>query len=47
MRPFEGARELLVELKDRGHPLVLASSAKGDDVEHYVELLDAGELIDA
>jgi HAD superfamily hydrolase (TIGR01549 family) len=44
---FEGARELLVELRDRGHPVVLASSAKEEETEHYVELLEAGEFIEA
>jgi HAD superfamily hydrolase (TIGR01549 family) len=44
--PLEGARELLVELERRGHPLVLASSAKEDEVEHYVDLLDARDLAD-
>jgi HAD superfamily hydrolase (TIGR01549 family) len=47
VQPFEGAHELLVELQRRGHTLVLASSAHGDDVEHYVDLLDARELADA
>ncbi len=47
VRPFDGARELLVELKARGHSVVLASSAHGDDVEHYVDLLDARDLADA
>jgi phosphoglycolate phosphatase-like HAD superfamily hydrolase len=47
VRPFEGARELIAELRDRGHPVVLASSAKAEETEHYVELLDAGELIEA
>jgi HAD superfamily hydrolase (TIGR01549 family) len=45
--PFEGARDLIVELRDRGHPVVLASSAKREETDHYVELLDAGELIEA
>jgi phosphoglycolate phosphatase-like HAD superfamily hydrolase len=44
---FEGARELLVELGERGHAIVLASSAKAAEAEHYVELLDAGELLEA
>jgi HAD superfamily hydrolase (TIGR01549 family) len=44
VRPFEGARELVAELKRRGHAVVLASSAHGDDVERYVDLLDAREL---
>jgi HAD superfamily hydrolase (TIGR01549 family) len=42
---FEGARELLEDLKRRGHRLVLASSAKQDEVDHYLELLDARELV--
>jgi HAD superfamily hydrolase (TIGR01549 family) len=44
---FEGAPELIVELKQRGHPVVLASSAKSDEVDHYLDLLDARELVDA
>ena len=44
--PLEGARELMLELKDRGHALVLASSAKQHEVDHYVDLLDARELAD-
>lgn len=46
VQPFEGARELLMALRDRGHPCVLASSAKREETEHYIELLDAAELID-
>ncbi len=45
--PFEGARELLDELKRRGHDVVLASSAKQEEVEHYVDLLDARGLADS
>ena len=41
-----GARELIEELKERGHPVVLASSAKPDEVDHYLDLLDARELAD-
>ncbi len=40
------ARELILALKDRGHAVVLASSAKSDEVEHYVGLLDAAEIVD-
>jgi phosphoglycolate phosphatase-like HAD superfamily hydrolase len=47
VRPFEGARELIVELRERGHTVVLARSAKAKDTEHYVELLDVGELLEA
>jgi HAD superfamily hydrolase (TIGR01509 family) len=47
VRPFEGARELLEALKGRGHTVVLASSAKEDEVEHYLDLLEARELADS
>ena len=46
VEPLHGARELIVDLKDRGHTVVLASSAKADEVEHYLDLLDARELAD-
>ena len=43
---MEGARQLIVDLKERGHTVVLASSAKDDEVEHYLDLLDAREVAD-
>ena len=43
---LEGATELIRELKERGHTVVLSSSAKSSEVEHYVDLLDARELAD-
>jgi HAD superfamily hydrolase (TIGR01509 family) len=46
VRPLEGSRELIVELKERGHTVVLASSAKQDEVEHYLGLLEARDLAD-
>jgi HAD superfamily hydrolase (TIGR01509 family) len=46
VRPLAGARELLCELKRRDHALVLASSAKQHEVDHYLDLLDARELAD-
>jgi HAD superfamily hydrolase (TIGR01549 family) len=46
VEPLEGARELMVELKERGHPVVLASSAKEDEVDHYLDLLGARDLAD-
>jgi HAD superfamily hydrolase (TIGR01509 family) len=42
--PMEGARELLEELNHRGHTVVLASSAKRQEVEHYLDLIDARDL---
>ena len=47
VEPFAGARELIADLKGRGHTVVLASSAKEDEIEHYIDLLDARELADA
>ncbi|MFL5828801.1 MAG: HAD family hydrolase [Solirubrobacteraceae bacterium] len=47
VEPMEGARELLEDLKRRGHTVVLASSAKSDEVDHYLELLDARNIADA
>jgi HAD superfamily hydrolase (TIGR01549 family) len=46
VEPLHGARELIVELKESGHAVVLASSAKSQEVEHYLDLLDARELAD-
>ena len=47
VRPLEGARGLIEDLQRAGGPVVLASSAKPDEVEHYLDLLDARELADA
>jgi HAD superfamily hydrolase (TIGR01509 family) len=44
---MENSRELIENLKARGHQVVLASSAKEDEVEHYLDLLGARELADA
>jgi HAD superfamily hydrolase (TIGR01549 family) len=44
---IDGSRELLVELKERGHRVVLASSANADEIEHYLDLLDARQITDA
>ncbi len=41
------SRELIAALKERGHRVVLASSAKSDEVEHYLGLLGAREVVDA
>jgi HAD superfamily hydrolase (TIGR01549 family) len=46
VEPLAGARELIEDLKQRGHAVVLASSAKKEEVEHYLDLLDARELAD-
>jgi HAD superfamily hydrolase (TIGR01549 family) len=46
VEPLEGAKELIGDLKRRDHAVVLASSAKEDEVEHYVDLLEAREVVD-
>ena len=43
---LDGARDLIEELKQRGHSVVLASSAKSNELDHYLDLLDARELVD-
>jgi HAD superfamily hydrolase (TIGR01509 family) len=46
VEPLEGARALMETLKERGHAVVLASSAKPNEIEHYIDLLDARDLAD-
>jgi HAD superfamily hydrolase (TIGR01509 family) len=46
VEPLEGARELITDLRQGGHPVVLASSAKPDEVDHYLDLLDARGIVD-
>jgi HAD superfamily hydrolase (TIGR01549 family) len=47
IQPFEGARELLAEVTQRGFRLVLASSGKSQHVEAFLDLIDAKSLADA
>lgn len=47
IRPLEGARELLEEIKRRGHRVVLSSSAKEEELEHYLDLVGARGIADA
>jgi HAD superfamily hydrolase (TIGR01509 family) len=42
-----GARALIEDLRAAGHAVVLASSAKPEELEHYLTLLDARSLVDA
>jgi HAD superfamily hydrolase (TIGR01509 family) len=46
VQPLPGAGQLLETLHARGHTIVLASSAKPDELQHYIELLDAQSVID-
>ncbi|MGH3102330.1 MAG: HAD family hydrolase [Thermoleophilia bacterium] len=44
VRPLDSARELIGDLAGDGRAVVLASSAKPDEVEHYLDLLEVREL---
>jgi len=46
VRPLPEARRLVEVLKERGHAVILASSAKSGEVGHYLDLLDVRELAD-
>jgi len=46
VEPLSGARGLLLDLTQRGRVVVLASSAKETEVDHYLDLLNARELVD-
>jgi HAD superfamily hydrolase (TIGR01509 family) len=46
VEPLPGARALLVALRERGATVVLASSAKAGEVDVYLDMLDARELVD-
>jgi HAD superfamily hydrolase (TIGR01549 family) len=46
IQPFEGAHELLEEVKRRGFRLVLASSGKSQHVEAFLDLVDGKSLAD-
>ena len=43
---FDGARGLIEDLRGAGAAVILASSAKEREVDHYLDLLDARELVD-
>ncbi|MBW3592838.1 MAG: HAD family hydrolase, partial [Actinobacteria bacterium] len=45
--PLAEARELMAELKERGHSVVLASSSIKAHLDHFLDLLDARELADS
>ena len=47
VRPLEGARGLIEDLKGKGREVVLASSAKPEEDDHNLDLLDARDLTDA
>lgn len=47
VQPMKGSRELIEDLRRRGHTVVLASSAKEAEIDHYLDLLDGRELANA
>ena len=44
--PFQGAHDLVAELKSRGHTVVLASSSVEKHAEHFIDLLEIRDLVD-
>jgi HAD superfamily hydrolase (TIGR01509 family) len=46
VRAFPHARDLLARVKDTGRLVVLASSASGEELDHYLRVLDARALVD-
>jgi HAD superfamily hydrolase (TIGR01509 family) len=46
VQPMEGARELIEKLREEGSTVILASSAKQEEVDYYLELLNARDLVD-
>jgi membrane protein len=47
VKPFPGGRELLLRTRDAGRKVVLASSASQEELDHYLDLLDAREIVSA
>jgi HAD superfamily hydrolase (TIGR01509 family) len=45
VQPLDGARDLIEALRTRADSVVLASSAKQHEVDRYLDLLDARELV--
>lgn len=47
VKPFPGARDLLLRVRDSGRKVVLASSASKQELEHHLATLDAAGIVDA
>lgn len=45
IKPFPGAHDLLARVHDAGLQVVLASSASQDELDHYLGLLDARDIV--
>jgi HAD superfamily hydrolase (TIGR01509 family) len=46
-KPFPGAHDLLAHAHELGQQVVLASSASAAELDHYLDLLEARDLVDA
>jgi HAD superfamily hydrolase (TIGR01509 family) len=46
VEPMPGARRLIDVLKERGERVVLASSAKAEEIDHYLDLLEVRDVVD-
>jgi HAD superfamily hydrolase (TIGR01509 family) len=46
VEPMKGARGLIEGLREDNSRVILASSAKQEEVDHYLDLLEARELVD-
>ena len=46
IRPFPGVREVFERLKHDGHKIVLGTSAKAEELQSYLDLLNIEDLID-
>ncbi len=46
VQPMQGSIALLRELREDGATVILASSAKEEEVDHYLDLLEARELVE-
>jgi HAD superfamily hydrolase (TIGR01549 family) len=46
VEPMDGAKELIERLKKADHKIILASSGKPFEIDHYLDLLGIRELVD-
>ena len=47
VKPFPGASDLLRRVRDSGREVVFASSASGEELDHYLDLLAARDIVGA
>ena len=45
VKPFAGARDLLLRVHAAGQKVVLASSASKEELDHYLDLLDVRDIV--